>query len=71
MDRGAWRATVHRVAELDTTEAIQHIHMQAENYLLIPTMLCVIMLSNEKKNHQKESYIIWFLLPIYFYRSLE
>ena len=21
MDRGAWRATVHRVAELDTTEA--------------------------------------------------
>ena len=22
MDRGAWQATVHRVAELDTTEAI-------------------------------------------------
>ena len=24
MDRGAWRATVHRVAELDTTDAIEH-----------------------------------------------
>ena len=24
MDRGAWRATVHRVAQSDTTEAIQH-----------------------------------------------
>ena len=26
MDRGAWWATVHRVAELDTTEATQHAH---------------------------------------------
>ena len=26
MDRGAWWATVHRVAELDTTEATQHTH---------------------------------------------
>ena len=25
MDRGAWRATVHRVAESDTTEATQHM----------------------------------------------
>ena len=24
LDRGAWRATVHRVAELDTTEATEH-----------------------------------------------
>ena len=24
MDRGAWWATVHRVAELDTTEATEH-----------------------------------------------
>ena len=24
MDRGAWWATVHRVAQSDTTEAIQH-----------------------------------------------
>ena len=24
MDRGVWRATVHRVAESDTTEAIEH-----------------------------------------------
>ena len=25
MDRGAWQATVHRVAESDTTEVTQHI----------------------------------------------
>ena len=24
MDRGAWRATVHEIAELDTTEATEH-----------------------------------------------
>ena len=30
MDRGAWQATVHRVAkELDTTEATQHARMQS------------------------------------------
>ena len=27
MDRGAWQATVHRVAELDMTEATLHAHM--------------------------------------------
>ena len=27
MDRGAWQATVHRVAELDMTEATQHIYL--------------------------------------------
>ena len=26
MDRGAWQAAVHRVAELDTTETTQHAH---------------------------------------------
>ena len=26
MDRGAWQATVHRVAELDTTEVTSHTH---------------------------------------------
>ena len=28
MDRGAWRATVHRVTELDIIEATQHVHTQ-------------------------------------------
>ena len=28
MDRGAWQATVHRVAESDTTEATQHTDAQ-------------------------------------------
>ena len=28
MDRGAWWATVHRVAELDTAEATEHACMQ-------------------------------------------
>ena len=27
MDRGAWRATVHRVVVLDVTEATEHVHM--------------------------------------------
>ena len=26
MDRGAWRAIIHSVAELDTTEATEHTH---------------------------------------------
>ena len=26
MDRGAWQATVHRIAELDTTERLTHTH---------------------------------------------
>ena len=26
LERGAWRATVHRVAELETTEATEHIY---------------------------------------------
>ena len=27
MDRGTWRAIVHRVAESETTEQLTHIHM--------------------------------------------
>ena len=38
MDRGAWRATVHGVPELDTTEATQcaraHTHTHPQNTLL-------------------------------------
>ena len=29
MDRGAWWAVVHSVAKSDTTEAIEHAHMQS------------------------------------------
>ena len=28
MDRGAWQATVHRVSELDSTEATEDTHTQ-------------------------------------------
>ena len=27
VDRGAWRATVHRIAESETTEATEHTHL--------------------------------------------
>ena len=30
MDRGAWQATVHRVTELDMTEATQHARMHTK-----------------------------------------
>ena len=30
LDRGAWRATVYGVAELDTTEQLAHTHMYTE-----------------------------------------
>ena len=34
MDRGAWRATVHRVAELDTTEATERAHTHSKHISL-------------------------------------
>ena len=33
--RGAWHATVHRVAELDTAEATQHACSQPDTYLTL------------------------------------
>ena len=27
LDRGAWQAVVHKIAELDTTKAIEHPHI--------------------------------------------
>ena len=32
MDRGAWRAAVHGVAELDTIEQLTHTHMHARTH---------------------------------------
>ena len=36
LDRGAWRAIVHGVAELDTTESTQHTRGQRHTELLAP-----------------------------------
>ena len=47
MDRGAWRATVHRVAELDTTEATErarahtHTHTHTHTQLQFRAIKCV------------------------------
>ena len=35
MDRGAWRAAVHRVAELDTTEQLTYYFFQPENLIFL------------------------------------
>ena len=37
LDRGAWQAAVHRVTELDTTEATQHVttHLVEGNLLYL------------------------------------
>ena len=32
MDRGAWRATVHRDSESDVTEAIGHVHTHTHTH---------------------------------------
>ena len=33
MDRGAWWATVHRLAESDTTEATEHAHARTHTHV--------------------------------------
>ena len=49
MDRGAWRATVHRVAELDTTEATErarahtHTHTHTHNYSSGPSSVFTLL----------------------------
>ena len=40
MDRGAWRVTVHRVAELDTTEVTACMHVPRVGALLDPFYRC-------------------------------
>ena len=56
MDRGAWGATVHEIAELDMTESTYHAHMQA--YVII-------------KIHNQNSFIFLdqmvSLIAIHFY----
>ena len=65
MDRGAWWAMVHTVAELDTTEVTQHaLH-------LVFTFPCMDTLSSSVSNsryldqnwhfHSQISYLLWLL----------
>ena len=37
LDRGAWPATIHRVAESDTTEATQHTLIAALYVVAVPS----------------------------------
>ena len=37
MDRGTWRATVHRITESDTTEVVYHTHMHTH---ILYAMVC-------------------------------
>ena len=39
MDRGTWQATVHRIAELDTTERLTHTHTHTHTHTLISLFL--------------------------------
>jgi len=43
MNRGAWQATVHRVAESDTTEATQRAHTRTHTHAHTHRYRCVHM----------------------------
>ena len=43
IDRGAWRAAVHRITESDTTEATEHTHVCVYIYIFRKEYACVCM----------------------------
>ena len=67
MDRGAWRATVHRAAELDTTEVswctCAHTRVRAHTHTpLCVADLCLINHTFLKPDLKKKSKLVSFLI---------
>ena len=48
MDRGAWQATVHRAAELDTTEVSWHVRTRSHTHPFV-LLTCVLLTTPFKK----------------------
>ena len=60
MDRGAWRATVHRVAESDTAEATEHAHILPMQGLQVWSLVGELKIMHAVWCCQKQGKDEWF-----------
>ena len=58
MDRGAWWATVHGVAELDRSEVAEHTHMCINNVVTLQIHLLLIYVFILKVNFLSITYTV-------------